>query len=61
MIKITLLHYIIKTTAMFAFTRFYLRVLADLNEIIRRRKLHHYFDNFYKQKSPSSREGFFSR
>ncbi len=31
-------HYILKTIAMFAFTRFYLRVLADLNEIIRRRK-----------------------
>jgi hypothetical protein len=30
--------YILKTIAMFAFMRFYLRVLADLNEIIRRRK-----------------------
>jgi len=38
MIKIILLRYILKTIAMFAFTRFYLRVLADLNEIIRRLK-----------------------
>ena len=30
--------YILKAMAMFSFTRFYLRVLADLNEIIRRRK-----------------------
>ena len=36
--KIILLRYILKTIAMFAFTRFYLRVLADLNEIIRRRQ-----------------------
>jgi len=35
---IILRHYILKTIAMFAFTRFYLRVLADLNEIIRWRQ-----------------------
>ncbi len=38
MTKIILRHYILKTIAMFVFTRFYLRVLADLNEIIRRLK-----------------------
>ena len=33
-----LLHYILKAIAMFAFTRFYGRVLTDLNEIMRWRK-----------------------
>jgi hypothetical protein len=31
------------------FTRFYLRVLADLNEIIRRRKPQRYFENRYNR------------
>ena len=47
--KIILLRYILKTIAMFAFTRFYLRVLADLNEIIRRRKYQRYFENRYNR------------
>jgi len=47
--KIVLLHYILKTITMFAFTRFYLRVLADLNEIIRRRKPQRYFENPYNR------------
>jgi hypothetical protein len=31
-------HYILKTIVMFDFTRFYVRVLANLNEVIRRLK-----------------------